>query len=66
MYKSRVRHEYTFGFALSEGRGDLSQHLVPSSAAREIGDGDLRVGVKVIEQLQVERRGAAQKRGREQ
>ena len=40
--------------------GDLSQHLVPSSAAREIGNGDLRVGVEVVKQLQGERCGNAQ------
>ena len=40
------------GIVRSEGTGDLSQHVVPSSAAREIGDGDLRVGVEVVEQLQ--------------
>ena len=55
LHKCRVIHACTLGFARSEGRGDLSQHLLPSSAAREIGDGDLRVGVEVVEQLQRQR-----------
>ena len=48
------------GIVWSDRMGDLSQHVVPSSAAREIGNGDLRVGVEVVEQLQGERCGNAQ------